>query len=388
LTCVEPDPISQCGTGPTACGFCACGSTQLPDKIVPANLCNSVSIVPQGQCYSQIPAPLNCSSQACMDTKCDPTLNGGTGGCYYVPTVCAQTNLCYTPACIIDQCVPKAVCNSSIVGCCPTDAPTSTPRTPPPLNVTALCDNSTGGLGCGNNGYCNSTTSTCTCYPGYTGIICQFPPGTHECDQDSDCDDSNACHISQCTTNFTCVYTNVSCNTGNLCQTAVCDRLLGCQYVNTSCNDNNGCTDDYCDQNTGQCRYVNRSCSYKEDVCNHAYCVASAPVNSQCYTYSVTCPRDNNCTIAFCVNNLTDNVSGCTNTTLDCHSINIIGVAAGVAAGVIAAIAIGAICAAGLAGGGTYALANSIHENHESEVMVNPLYQGSEIGGTNVLHQV
>jgi hypothetical protein len=329
---------------------------------------------------------LNCTPQPCKTTVCDPRQNNGTGGCNYVPTVCNATDRCYLAACIGASCVPKAVCNPNITGCCPTNAPTIVnqptirPTTPP-----SACFNSTGGLGCGTKGICNSTTGKCVCVPGYTGVICQFPPGTHECDTDPECDDSDLCTRDSCV-NFTCKYLSVNCSDGDACTTDTCDRLLGCLRTNKSCNDNDGCTNDYCNITSGQCFHTNRSCAYLNDACNIAYCDSSAPTNSQCFTYSVVCPRKNNCTIAFCLTNATNNKSGCTNQTLDCSNQAIAGIVAGITAGVIAAIVLAALACAALAGGGAYAVSNAVESKTETEVMSNPLYCASGESGMNPLH--
>jgi len=168
LTCVEPDPITSCGTGSAACGFCACGNTQLPDGIIPPNLCEQVTVKPLGQCYTGVPIPLNCTAPPCQTPTCVPSMNAGRGGCTFAPTVCNKPDPCYDPACIQGSCVPKAVCNDTNPACLATCPPTQPPTIPNPF-----CINSTGGLGCGSNGVCNNITGRCDCINGFHGIICQ-----------------------------------------------------------------------------------------------------------------------------------------------------------------------------------------------------------------------
>jgi len=234
------------------------------------------------------------------------------------------------------------------------------------------------------------TTGKCVCIGGYTGVLCQLPPGEPECVNASECNDSDMCTIDSCV-NQTCVYVPLNCSDGDACTSDTCDRILGCVHLNKSCNDNDGCTDDYCNITSGACYSVNRSCAYLNDICNIAYCDSNAPTNSQCFTYSVVCPRKNNCTIAFCINNLTNgtngtNRSGCTNQTLDCSNQAIAAIVAGITAGIIAAIIIGALICAALAGGGAYAVTNAVEQNHNTEVLSNPLYAGAGTQGINPLH--
>jgi hypothetical protein len=190
ITCIEPDPITSCGTGKlfllsphffnhthathltflgeAACGFCACGNTQLPDGIIPPNLCQSVIIVPNGRCNEAVPTQLNCTTLPCKDTVCVPSLNNGKGGCTYKDTVCNVVDECYEPKCIQGRCVPKAQCANSTNPACLIPCPTT-----PDCPVDPKCSNYTGGLGCGCNGTCNHLTGRCNCTGGYHGAFCQ-----------------------------------------------------------------------------------------------------------------------------------------------------------------------------------------------------------------------
>lgn len=388
LTCVEPDPIKSCGTGPAACGFCACGNTQLPDGPLPPNLCQQVVVVQQGQCYSGLPIPLNCTAPPCETPVCIPTMNNNTGGCISVPTVCNQPDPCYSPVCIFGSCVPKAVCNDTLPNCtvpCPATLP------PPPPDP--VCINSTGGLGCGSNGVCNNVTGKCDCINGFHGMICQFCPSCPECAVDGDCDDTNGCTIDYCENStalgvLVCIYSPVDCDDLDACTTDFCNQT-GCQHLPaTLCDDNNGCTDDFCNSTSGACYYYDRSvqCANLSDICNIGYCDPTAPTDAQCFQQGIVCPRENNCTLSFCYLNASQTgTAGCNNQSLDCSAF--IGVVAGITAGVIAAIVAAAIIAAcALAGGGAYAANNALNQDAHSEVMNNPLYQGNEHEHHNPIH--
>jgi hypothetical protein len=154
--------------GPAACGFCACGNTQIPDGIIPPNLCEQVRVEQQGQCYTGIPIQLNCTAPPCETATCVPSMNNNTGGCTYAPTVCNKPDPCYDPACIMGRCIPKAVCNATDVACLIT-----CPATQPPTPPNPACINSTGGLGCGSNGICDVNRGRCNCTNGFHGLICQ-----------------------------------------------------------------------------------------------------------------------------------------------------------------------------------------------------------------------
>jgi hypothetical protein len=242
-------------------------------------------------------------------------------------------------------------------------------------------------LGCGFMGTCDPPTGTCICVGGFHGIVCQFPPGVDECVTVADCQDSNPCTIDVCD-NKTCIYTAVDCNDNNLCTNDFCNAS-GCQNLeDVVCNDDDGCTDDRCDPLDGLCYHDDRSgnCSNLTDICNDAYCDPLAAKDNQCFQQPIVCPRDNNCTIAFCEMNATTNVYGCTNTTLDCGSFLSIALGAGLGAGVLAAIILAALLAAcGTAGAGTYAVSKSVSDNDSSEVINNPLYCGTEHPQANPL---
>jgi len=73
------------------------------------------------------------------------------------------------------------------------------------------------------------------------------------------------------------------------------------------------------------------------------------------------------------------------NTTLDCVAIPI-GVIAGLTGGIIAAIILAALCALACASGGAYAVTHAVNEQRDTEVVENPLYQGSGFEAFNPLH--
>jgi len=83
---------------------------------------------------------------------------------------------------------------------------------------------------------------------------------------------------------------------------------------------------------------------------------------------------------------MTNRTFGCTNQTLDCNHLAIVGIIAGLTAGVIAAIILAALACAALAGGGAYAVNNSINKNSEAQVIGNPLYVGAQAEQSNPLH--
>jgi len=218
----------------------------------------------------------------------------------------------------------------------------------------------------------------------YLIFLLSFPPGVPECINSTECDDSDPCTQDVCDTNGLCQNPTLVCDDFNACTLDFCNAS-GCQNIpNVLCDDGNGCTDEYCNATDGQCYYTTQNCSNFTDVCNIGYCDPIAPKPDNCFQRSVVCPRKNNCTIAFCEVNR----SGCTNQTLDCSG-GILSAVIGITAGVLAAIIVAAIIAcAGLAGGGAYAVANTVNEDATSEVLNNPLFQGKGAEGSNPLYGV
>jgi hypothetical protein len=187
-----------------------------------------------------------------------------------------------------------------------------------------------------------------------------------------------------------CKYKDINCDDKDFCTTDFCNAS-GCQHLPaTSCNDNDGCTEDICDPKSGTCSYKDRgvNCDNLTDVCNLGYCDPRAPIDAQCFQEPVVCPRDNNCTLAFCSTNATTNITGCSNTTLDCFA-GLGAIIGGLAAGIIAAIivcALIALCA--LAGGGTYAVTTQMNEDHAAEIVNNPLFTDAMSECHNPIHGV
>lgn len=135
------------------------------------------------------------------------------------------------------------------------------------------------------------------------------------CEQDSDCDDGNACTVDQCATyTGTCFYTPVICDDYSPCTTDVCNPATGqCEYLPTGCDDQIPCTRDICDPTTGQCRHELINCE-DEDPCTIDTC---NPADGVCLHTQINCDDTDACTtdtcdsslgIALCVNTP---ISGC-----------------------------------------------------------------------------
>ncbi|XP_072025321.1 uncharacterized protein [Amphiura filiformis] len=121
---------------------------------------------------------------------------------------------------------------------------------------------------CNERGTCNSVTSKCTCYPGWTGLDCSIPdcPGNPSCSGNGECVDETprrcACH-----SNWAGEVCNVPCQFGHNygdergCVCQACYSGIGCDQI---CNGNGDCVDGdcVCDFDTG----------YRGDVCQIPGC--------------------------------------------------------------------------------------------------------------------
>ena len=194
------------------------------------------------------------------------------------------------------------------------------------------------------NGVCGGTPIVCndgdgcttdTCNP-LTG--CVFTPVTDcECDEDTDCIDTDVCNgVERCAGN-TCVGgTPLDCDDGNECTDDWCDG--GCQHANNTdacddeskctesdtcangyctgtpitCNDGDGCTTDTCNPLTG-CEYPpiqGCECDEDSDCDDHDVCTGQETCNLQDGTCvpgtGPDCDDDDVCTDDSC-----DPVDGC-----------------------------------------------------------------------------
>jgi hypothetical protein len=120
---------------------------------------------------------------------------------------------------------------------------------------------------------------------------------------------------------------------------------------------------------------VNRGCVVVPRTCN---------ISNTNFSRVGGKPKDNNtngsCIILNC-DNVTDQ---CIATPAVCFG-NLGAIIGALTAGIIVAIILAALCAFALAGGAAYAVNGQIHQGHESEVMNNPLYQGTGNKGENPL---
>jgi hypothetical protein len=202
-----------------------------------------------------VPGPIGCSA----GSTCDPTSCGGLCECNEctAPSACDPS----TDYCQVNQVVPGGRKCELL------------PRDCTQVLGATLCDNAycdvaaqacktrttdSGVLGapiCANipinqplcySHRCVENTGVCT-----TDVFAD-PSCTNECNQDSDCNDNNACTVDTCavsTLRF-CQFTPKSCGGPDPCTEYFCtDPVAGCQsrpQPSTFCDDNNPCTADTC----------------------------------------------------------------------------------------------------------------------------------------------
>ena len=191
--------------------------------------------------------PVDCNdNDFCTDDACDPT-----SGCHHPPHVCNDSNPCTDDAC------------SSQTGCVYT-------------NNTAPCDDSnfcTTGETC-SGGLCQGATPVvCTDNNVCTTDSCDPRTGCDFVNNNSYCDDGNACTIEDMCVGGTCQPgIPVVCDDNNACTTDTCIPAQGCVYTNlptgSPCDDADACT-------TG-------------DVC----------VGGTCQGAPVVCPAPDQCHVA------------------------------------------------------------------------------------------
>lgn len=124
------------------------------------------------------------------------------------------------------------------------------------------------------SGKCNVTAGTC------------YDP---HCEDESDCDDDNACTTDLCDPAEGCFWENINgdacedgnaCTSGDTCVDGICDGGAG-----IDCNDNNACTSDFCDPVDG-CEYTETVAPCDDgnqctvgDVCNGGICALGTPID-------------------------------------------------------------------------------------------------------------
>jgi len=138
---------------------------------------------------------------------------------------------------------------------------------------------------CSDGNACNGE-ETCvagSCQPGTaldcddqnpcTDDSCDAVAGCQHANNNSLCDDGNACTTADVCSGGSCQGTTISCDDLDPCTDDSCDPVLGCQHAfNTaSCDDGNLCTTgDTCQ--AGTCVGTPRDCSGLDDACNTGSC--------------------------------------------------------------------------------------------------------------------
>jgi len=307
------------GLGTTTCGIGECKRT----------VDNCVSGVPQ-QCVPGDPTPEICDDK---DNDCDGstdedlTRSCGTGVCTGMQKCSAGVwSNCST---YNNECDSCALCSET--GECNMFKPSST--------------------------ICRPSAGVCDVVEYCTGISSACPLDTHQPDGTS-CADSDLCDGEETCREENCVSgTALNCDDENICTDDSCNPLAGCQHVNNNspcddedactvndtcsegicvgsslldCDDLNICTNDSCDSETG-CIHTNNNLpcddgnpNTENDVCvngtcigtpivNHSPVITSIPVTEATagtlYTYDVEATDEDDDTLTYA---LTENPSGMT----------------------------------------------------------------------------
>lgn len=352
LACPEPPPQGLCGAA--ACGFCACGTPQLPDVPLAPNLCSAKALRQQGACYNLIDVAPPCVSSPppCRVGACVATLNGGAGGCDYTQVQACPpvSGSCYVNTCFeSDGFCSLGACNVSKPGCCTTLAPTPAPSTAPsraptssptrapsraptsapsraPSPAPSQAPTLAGATNAPSQAPTEEPTEAPTAEPtaepseAPTEEPTQAPteaPTPAPCDaatHGQGCGANGACDaptgLCVCANGFGGVLCNLppnthlcevdgDCDDFNACTLDVCNASYKCQRTALVCDDNDACTQDACVPATG-CVYVDQAsrCDDNDPCTSGDACV---PATGQCTSVNVSCAAlETACLYAFC----------------------------------------------------------------------------------------
>jgi len=320
------------------CGFCLCGKCQSPDSCDNPSPCTKATVPSSQVCC--VTSPVSCvandTADKCHTHACDDKPSSPTAGqCIINTTVQCGTpfnTTCFNRTCIraTGLCVtlPNPLCGT-ISECIPGNI----------TSINTACDDKSRCTtkSCAPDGACQWASVNCSAV---------LPPT--KC-SDTICDPASGCQRKSFPSNF--------CDDGNNCTMEFCDDKRGCVYTNVTCDDNDPCTNNLCDRING-CQFVPKVCDLSNSSCRISFCNATT---GECQF------REEPCTFVF----PQDVVIGAT-----------IGGAA-----LIGIIVAAVICAAGLAGGGAYAVVQAQGGGGLSNLQSNPLYKGTGNAGNNPLYK-
>eukprot|EP01125_Pyxidicula_operculata_P021193 TRINITY_DN8072_c0_g1_i1.p1 TRINITY_DN8072_c0_g1~~TRINITY_DN8072_c0_g1_i1.p1 ORF type:complete len:1667 (-),score=343.07 TRINITY_DN8072_c0_g1_i1:165-5165(-) len=367
------------------------------------------------------------------------------GCCQPVPKDCSLIDQCYTYGCNMNDgnCFSTPKCNltstacfqrscNPSVGVCNTD-PIVCPPSSDPCKVSLACDESKGGCAVAEKCVSDDPCVIATCD---VNGQCQYNNVT--------CDDGSACTQDFCS-NGACVFKPITCSTNSTCYSLSCNAsaLPGAdpcyqvpKDIDTICNDNNPCTNDHCDDAQGGCYYENKVCTSSNITsCEILTCdpregciaqprlcilvvydgINDANGNPTLYSieYSVYAKSNSSnsssntlvpriapdivvgCSVALCDESdptlLPDNTyTHCSVKFSACASFDtstVVAISAGISGGVVAGIVIAIALCLSFTGGASYAGYAKWSVDQDFALQSNPLYQNSQTGGENPLHE-
>jgi hypothetical protein len=317
LPCDDNNPCTE-----DACfGEDGCTYTPLTEgECLDGDACTIGDHCEEGVCVG---APIDCDDDnPCTDDVCD-----GLGGCDFLPNSadcddsdpCTVADTCKDSVCVGyavecdctvdadcgkfddgDPCTGTLLCNqNSLPYQCQVD-PATVVKCDPPEGPDAFCLAS----------ICNPESGTCETVSEHQGLACDDNDActVGESCQDgaciggvpTNCNDGNPCTDDACLSESGCVYTDNqsscqdgdACTIGDECQDGDCVPGLI-----PDCNDNNPCTDDTCDSNSG-CMHVANTAACNDgnecstgDHCESGDCVSVS---------SLDCDDKNPCTDDSC----------------------------------------------------------------------------------------
>jgi hypothetical protein len=328
LICDTEADIPTCMVDPETVKVCDDGNPCTANTCNPETGCEAENLTIECDDSSDCTFNDTCAEGACVGTgyDCDDLLDCTADSCDGIGT-CGHEVL--ADWCVIDStCIgaleiqPENECQACHPG---TDNAAYTPV----LDETGCDDGSkctdndvcTTGVCAGSQVVCDDaevcTEDSCT----NPEIGCQYEPVAGNCDDLSDCTDSDHCESGFC------VGTLIDCNDNNPCTGDSCLSDGGCQYENLTsgcddsnpctendtctgglcegkqviCNDSNPCTDDVCLPAEGGCQYTNNvldcddgnTCT-ENDICSESIC-SGTPID---------CNDDNPCTLDKCENGI------------------------------------------------------------------------------------